>query len=276
MTPEYAEYYQQASDCFAEMGETLTGCQFDETQQAVEIYIAQALAICRDHSKAISLLLKSDLFSEPIIVTRSIFELLFGIHWVQQAKSREDQLERVYQLEAHPFSEFNKEVRLIERDVNSATPHWSPGKYQEFQQVLDFTGTTSPFLVDASTGDFKRAPDLAARMGEENRLHFYHLYRFTSLFTHPTPILKEVYLRRSGSTQTTSDIVGESLNQALAYGLLFLELIGGYAAGILVHCNPHLTAKRTKCYQTLFELVEKGNKNYFGTSKHKRASNEPK
>ena len=274
MSPEYAEYYQQASDTVAEISETVSGYQFDETQQAVEIYVLQALAICQDRCRAIALLLKANFFAEPITLSRSLFELLFGIHWVQQATSSQERLERVYQLEAHPYYEFNKEVRFIERDVIGPTPHWNPGKLKEFQDALDYIRTTSSFLIDSATNEFKQAPPLAARMGDENRLRFYHLYRFTSLFTHPTPTLKQVYLRPSGSNQTVADIIGEPLNQALAYGLLFVELIGGYFVEILEPYNAHLSSKREQCYRRLFDLVERGNKGYFGTSKHKPVRDE--
>jgi len=274
MINEYAEYYSQASDVVARLGGTLTGLQFRAKDQAVEVFGLQALAICRDHCRAISILLRQNLFGEPIIISRSLFELVFALHWVLEATTREEALERVYQLEATPYYEFAKEVRLIEQDFAGPNPHWSPLKVRQFREEIETIMADSPFLVRSGNQgrpEFKKAPDLASRMGQDLRLRFYHIYRFSSFFTHPTPSLKKVYITETGTSHSAADIMDEPLKQTLAYCLLLIEILARSCCHIFDTHDPQQAATRDQYCSIISDLVDKANNNYFATSTHKRS-----
>lgn len=261
MVIEYSEYYSQASRLFTEFGDTLCGVKFDEKEQAVEVFSLMSLSLCSSHSRAVSHLLKGEFAVEPIVVIRSFLEILFDFYWIFQSDNDKERAKRVFRLEAHPYHEMVKEIRLIQKEMNGTYPKW----YELARGVLEDVGKGSPFLLESNVDPlvFKQAPDLASRMGLHNRLRYYHLYRFASLFTHPTPTIKEVFVKRVGGGKTRDDMIEEALQQFLAYGLLFLGLILGYAREIFAKCNPGERPRRDRCCESMFALVEKGNKGFF-------------
>jgi hypothetical protein len=271
MLSEYSDYYSEASKLLSDFGDSLSGIHFDERRQALDIFSLMSLSLCSSHARAVSILLKDDFAVESIVIVRSFQEILFDFHWIFQSDDENERNERVFKLEAHPYHKFAKEVRLIEKDVQSSTPHWSKEKYEQMKAALEDIAAKSPFLVSSSSAellDFKQAPDLASRMGQDNRLHYYHVYRFSSLFTHPTPMIKELFVKPVGTTRTGHEIISEPLQQFLAYGLLFLELIMGFAVTIFSKHKPEHQSFREKCYDSMFALTEKGNKDFFPTQKH--------
>jgi hypothetical protein len=272
MLKEYSNYYSQASTILHRIQKTVDGLEFEEKNQAVEIFVIQALSMSRAHCLAINLLLDADLSSEPIAICRSLFELLFDLVWMNSTKDRHEKLERVYQLEADPYYHMSKEVRLLQRDLKSLTPLTNEEEVRQFLKVLEEARRKSPHLtVGKAHGktDFKRSPPLTERMGHEFRLQYYHIYRFMCLFTHPTPMLKRLHLEIAGRNETPDQLIEEPLKQALAYALLFVELIGKTAATLLEPYDPTKSEPLKICCEELFELTEKGNKQYFSTALHK-------
>jgi len=268
MNIEYAEYYSEASDSVARFADTLADCHFDEVNQAVEVFALQALAICRDNCRAISILLRQGLFAEPIIISRSLFELFFAIHWILEATTTEEKLERAYQLEATPYHEFAKEVRLIEENFRGPDPRWSAQKVKEFRAVIEKIKNDSPFLLHMSKRnqlEFKKAPALADRMTPNERLRFYQVYRFASFFTHPTPSLKQVYLKQTGTDQSIPDLMQEPLKQTLAYTMFFVQNVCWHCVRIFESYNSHQAPVRDECHTNLRILLDKTNKGYFRT-----------
>ncbi len=261
MLTEYSEYYSEASRLFTEFGDTLCGVEFDEEEQAVEVFSLTSLSLCSSHSRAVSNLLNEEFAVEPIVVARSFLEILFDLHWIRQSDNSDERADRVFRLEAHPYYGMVKEIRLIKNEMNGTYPKW----YELARGVLEDVGKGSPFLLNSSVDplSFKQAPDLASRMGPQYRLRYYHIYRFASLFTHPTPTIKDVFVKRVGGGKTRDDIIEEALQQFLAYGLLFLGLILGYAKDIFSKYTPGERAHRDRCYQSMFILVDKGNKGFF-------------
>jgi hypothetical protein len=270
MNDEYSKYFAEASDTVAKFADTLSGCQFDERLEAIEVFALQALAIDRDHCRAIANLLREGLFAEPIIISRSLFELHFAIQWIVRGETRDEKLERAYKLEATPYHEFAKEVRLIEENFKGPHPSWSSRKVKEFRAVLDKIKKDSPFLVRTDIHaheQFKKAPALADRMSPKERLRYYQLYRFHSFFTHPTPSMKQVYLKSVGAEQSVPEMMDEPLKQALAYTMIFVANICSYGLEIFKMHNPNAAGARNDCCAILKTLIDKTNKGYFRTSR---------
>lgn len=275
MLKEYSQYYFQASATLQRIEDAAHGLQFEERDQAVEVFAAQGVSMSRDHCRAIALLLDADLFSESIAVCRSLFELSFDTVWINSADNQTEKLERVYQLEADPYFQMNKEVKLFEEDVKSSSPLTSEKKLRQFRQVLDRTMKANPYLtVSPAQGkvDFKHAPSLAKRMEHDFRLQYYHIYRFMCLFTHPSPMLKELHLQNVQRNRTADELIEEPLKQVLAYTLLFIEIIAKTAASLMAVYASDKTDALKKCCEELFQLTEKANKGYFGTAEHKKSN----
>ena len=273
MLKEYSEHYAAASSIFERFGNTLLGIQFDEEKEAVEVFVLQSIAMCREHCRSITLLLDNNFFCEPIMVSRSIFEFLFNIHWIVGANDRQEQLRRVRQLEAEPYRHFDDEVKRIEKDAASSTPHWAVTSSSRMREAVNKVKKESPFLLanrSNLSSHFLHAPSLTTRMGNVLRLQYYHLYCFGSMFTHPTPALKELYLRRSDASEPVNAKIEPALEQNLAYGLLLAELILNFAAPVFSSYNPEKVRERVSCYEQLVDIVEKANKGYFGSPRHSR------
>lgn len=275
MLKEYSEYYSQASSILQRIEDTLHGLQLQERDQAVEVFAAQGVSISRNHCRAIGLLLDADLCSESIALCRSLFELCFDTVWINSAHIQTEKLERAHQLEADPYFQMNKEVKLFEKDVKSSSPLTSAQKLKQFREVLDRTAEANSHLTVSTVHgnyEFKHAPPLGKRMGQDFRLQYYHIYRFMCLFTHPSPMLKELYLQNVQRKRTVNELIEESLKQVLAYTLLFIEIIAKTAANLMAaHASDKVeTVKR--CCEELFRLTEKANKSYFGTAEHKKTN----
>ncbi|MCX6141886.1 MAG: DUF5677 domain-containing protein [Ignavibacteriales bacterium] len=269
MNDEYSNYFAEASGTVTRFADTLTGCQFDERLEAIEVFALQALAVDRDHCRAIANLLREGLFAEPIIISRSLFELHFDIQWIVRGDTREEKLERTYRLEATPYFEFAKEVQLIEENFKGPDPSWSPRKVKEFRGMLDKIKKDSPFLLrtDIHTHEqFKKAPALTDRMSAKERLRYYQLYRFLSFFTHPTPSMKQVYLKLVPTEQSVPEMIDEPLKQTLAYTMIFVANICSYCLEIFKSHNPGVAGVRNDCCAILKALIDKTNKGYFRTS----------
>jgi hypothetical protein len=269
MLKEYSEYYLQASAILRQLQDAVNGLQFEERDQAVEVFAAQGVSTAKRHCRAISLLLDADLFSEAIGVCRSLFELSFDMVWVDSAGNPTEKLERVYRLEADPYFQMNKEVRLFEEDVRNPSPVTSPEMLKQFQERLDSAREKYPYLTKGH--DFKRAPSLADRMGHQLRLLYYHVYRFMCVFTHPSPMLKELHLQNVQRKRTPHELIEEPLKEILAYTLLFVEIATKIAANLIsIYASAKAEALRKYCEQ-LSELAKKANKGYFGPAQQDKS-----
>jgi hypothetical protein len=266
MLDEYSEYYSEASRALANYGSSLAGINFHGQRQALEVFCLMAISLCESHAKAVSLLLKNDCAVEPIIIIRGFFEIFCDFYWISQEGGVAEQNDRVYTLEANPYREITKEFRLIEKDVQSSNPYWKKKEYEQLKELLEDAAKKCPWLLKSPSSDpldFRQAPDLAARMGETIRLRFYHLYRFSSVFTHPTPMMKSVFIHPVGSELQKNEIIKEPLQQFLAHGLWFLKLILEFCQQVFSAYDVERQPLRTQCYESLSCIAEKGRKNYF-------------
>jgi hypothetical protein len=264
MLKEYSDYYSQASTILRQFEDAIHGLQFQERDQAVEVFAVQGVSMAKSHCRAIGLLLEADFFSEAIAVCRTLFELSFDLVWVDAASNPTEKLERVYRLEADPYFQMNKEVRLFEQDVKSQTPVTSPEMLKQFQEKLDSARKKYPYLTKGH--DFKQAPSLPDRMGHQFRLMYYHVFRFMCVFTHPSPMLKELHLQNVQRNRTPHELVEKPLKEVLAYTLLFVEIMAKVAANLIAAYVPNkVEALRRACVE-LSQLAEKAEKSQPGTA----------
>jgi len=136
--------------------------------------------------------------------------------------------------------------------------------------VIEEEKDAFPFLVkltDDGKKIFKKPEPFIRRLDHELRLKYYHLYRFTSLFIHPGPKLKEVFLKRSVSNFDPSENIIEPTKQILAYTLLFEELILGYGCKVFLSYNKDNVEFRNKLYSEMVFISDKANNGYYGKPK---------
>lgn len=155
----------------------------------------------------------------------------------------------------------------MESNINGDKPLWDNNKVIEFRKLIDLEKDTFPFLFEETEdgkSKFKKPEPFIQRLDPELRLKYYHLYRFTSLFIHPGPKLKEVFLKRKTSEYNPIEIIIEPTKQILAYTLLFEELILGYAIEIFSNFNVDKIEFRNNLYSELALIVDNANKEYFG------------
>jgi hypothetical protein len=257
---KYSDYFYQTSTILHGIEDTLSGLQFDEKTQAVEVFAAQSLSMSRDHCRAIGLLLNYHLFAEAIAICRSLFELSFDLVWIQSINDQSERLECVYKLEADPYFHMNKEVKLYEEDVRISSVLTSEEKLKQFNRVIERTKQGRSYLTIANAQgniEFKRAPSLAERMGHDLRLQYYSIYSFMSLFIHPSPILKELHLQNVKRKETVDQSVEKSLNQILADVFLFVEIIAKTVTDLLATCIPNKSDNLKIFCEELSQRTEK-------------------
>lgn len=258
MIKEYSEYLRNAAALTQKYEDCFSGIHFDEHTQAIEVFVLQALNMCSSHCNASALLLQNDYVGETATVLRSIQELLFDINWILEPKDRKECLERVYQLEADPYNHLAKETEFIGKQI-------SPSVRDKMREQIDNIAKKYPYLLinNESSKTFKKAPPFASRMGEPLRAKYYHLYSYSSLFAHPTPFTKSLYLKTCNSTESLTTAFEDSHKQLVAYSLLFVEMIIGFVEETLGTFSESNNAQRKILYAKMKELVKRANKNYF-------------
>lgn len=155
----------------------------------------------------------------------------------------------------------------MERNCESTTLIWDKEIVKGFRESIENEKDTFPFLVK-STEDggriFKNPDKFIQRLDPELKLRYYHLYRFTSLFIHPGPKLKESFLKRKTSDGNPIESIIEPTKRILTYTLLFAELIMGYGIEIFSNYNVDKSELRNKYYAELASITDQANQGYFG------------
>ena len=150
-------------------------------------------------------------------------ELFFNIDWIKNGTDINDKTERVFQLEGKAFSAMEKEVKMMLGDANSNKLVWQKEMFQDKINALDEIKNIYSHLLTTNKKNekvFKEAPHFERRMEELHKLKFYNMYRFLSSFVHPSPILREFTLLRSGFEKTPFQIL-ESLFPELVENTLY-------------------------------------------------------
>jgi hypothetical protein len=266
MNSEYSPYCRDLSALLVQYSACYRDIRFHERDQAVEVFAMQSLSMTSCALRAASLLLDNSLTPEAILVTRSIQELLFDLRWILSTTDRAERLERTYCLEGGPYRSWQKETELIRADAERRSDPPLLEQARRWSEPLNDIASRYPHLV-VSRADgsytFKSPPPFTSRMTGTLRLKFYHLYRFTSLFAHPTPMTKEHYLRASDGSGEALTPESETIKQSLAYTLLMAELVVGSAEEILASFAPESAAARQTIYVQIVEIVKRANRGYF-------------
>ena len=261
MIQEYSDYLLTAASLSRQICDAFKDTQFDEKAQAMELFVLQAIATCDSHCRVSALLLQNDLAAEAVATLRPIQELFFDIHWIRQAEG-EERLERICKLEADPYARWDKETKRIAAE-------YSPEEAKKFRGPLDEILKSKPHLTKSNpdgTKHFKSMnTTLPERMGQDLRWRYYHIYMYGSLFVHPTPANRNLYLERRGIKKNIRAIE-ESLKQFAAYSLLSVKFIIGYAADMLGSLSPAAAKQLVDGFKKMTEIVNKANKGYFALS----------
>ncbi|HMN25244.1 MAG TPA: DUF5677 domain-containing protein [Ignavibacteriaceae bacterium] len=262
---KFIKYFDDSSSICRNFGETTKGIKFNEETQAIELYALTSISMCAQHSKSISILLRENLFTDCFILSRNLIEVFFNLNWATKAETREAVLERVFRLEANPYNNFDKEIKLMEKSIDGNKPNLSKALILKHIEAINGEKNNFPFLLvnkNDFKSNFKSVPSLPERMGEL-RLLYYHLYRFSSMFTHPSPKLKEFFMHRITNHNEPTDAIIEPLKQILSYCLLFIELCFAITKDVLFNFNPEYNPDRQEMYNKLGSIVLESNEGYY-------------
>lgn len=261
---EFADYYKSVAISCDFFDDTLSNIKLHEKDDAEQIFGKVSLNVIKNHSESISVLLNNNLYIEPICLVRNIFEIFVKNYWIYRGKDAVDKFERICKLEATPYHNNEKEVGLMIEDLKTESPVWSKDKVDSFTEMLNTVKRDNPHLIRESDGKFKKAIDICSMINDTKlRLKYYHIYRFASIFSHPTPMLKDLYLKASDDKRTEVEIIEDPLKNTLSYGLLFIEFIIEQLMEIFKDINPDGIEARIAIHKNISNIVKKSNNDYF-------------
>jgi Family of unknown function (DUF5677) len=265
MYSEQVNRFKSCSTMIANFGRTLTGIEFDETEQAVEIYFLMSIKLAERHTKAISILLQNNLAIETFPLVRNLMESYFKLNWIVGAKENKERIERVYKLEAHPFNKYEHEVEFIGKHLDKDYSFYSKEKYEELVlHIMSEKEEKQQLTTSNKSGELKylSAPPLPTMMGEIFRVKYYHFYRFVCAYIHPSPFLKTFLLNYNLHEQNPNEIVFKAINQSLGIGLKFMSLLMGYSVDIFEKNNSELHKNRIQQYHKIDLVAKEGYVSY--------------
>lgn len=262
MLNSFSIYFKEvASQCIKFM-DTIEHIRFNEEDDALELFLMTTINVNINNAKSISLLLDNDQFGSVIMVCRNIIESYFNIHWAYEPLEKEAVKNRVFELEGDTLFHLEKEINLSDEKQLLGEITWGNQKVQEFKKLIETEKTNFPQLLTKNKDGkiiFKHPPPFANRM-LEHRLRYYQIYIFTSLFTHPSPKLKEFYLSRIVNENTGLEIVEDALKQTLVFSIYLIQAIIGYAEIVFRDIIPDSSIIRKTCYQEIINIVNNANK----------------
>ena len=258
MLESFSKYFNEvALQCIRFM-DTMKDIRFNEEDEPAEIFLMTSINLNVNNAKSVSLLLDNNQFGPVIMICRNIIESFFNIHWGFEPMEKEAVKERIFELEGGSLYHLEKEINLIDKDQLSTEPSWSKQKVEEFKKMIENERINFPHLLTTNKDGktvFKHPPSFANRMAEQ-RLKYYQIYIFTSLFTHPSPKLKEFYLRRVVNDKNSFEIIEDALKQTLAYCIYLIQEILGYAELVFNQVNPNGNDIRRECFEKVKNIVK--------------------
>jgi hypothetical protein len=255
MEQESARSLLNAASFCQEFGESFADCAFDEHSHAIEVFVLQSSS----HCEAAAILLEHGSKGEAVAILRSVQELCFDLNWILSDNDRSESLERTIRLEADPYEGLDREIKLMEqRGSTSAIA-------MQLRIRLDAIAAQYPYLTEVTSDCgvvFKKALSFADRMGRL-RERYYHIFRYGSLFVHPTPTVKRLYLRTDDPKNAADIDIDESISRFVAYTLQFVAFIMDFAEKCLGSFAPSGAANRDTLYANVVDIVKQANKGYF-------------
>lgn len=263
---EFTKYFNEISTLCQRLYQTYKHLVFNKEIDAAEVMTLTYLKLLIVDTKSISLLLENKLHIPTILFCRNIFEAFFNLNWVFEFEDKRIRRERVYCLEGEAYFNFEKELKLMEAEQKNDKTTWRKEVIENLREMTMQEMKAFPHLVtNNKKGNlvFKTPPSLAERM-REHRIKFYHIYRFTSFFSHPTPKLKEFLQNNSINDQTSLEIISEPLSQTFVYTILYISSIMEYSRKLFDELTPNYIEERKLIIDRIKEIIINTNKGYFG------------
>jgi len=256
---EYINIYTNVYAKLIEIGKELSLHSFSEKNDKVELYGLVSLNLCKQQTKSIYILLEQKCYSSILILIRNVFESFFNYQWILRGETKEEKIERVNQLEGKAFSDIEKELNAMKENALASDPIWKPEMYEDKEKFLDFLKTYYPELTfeEKDKIKFKKPKEysLESRMSYLERVKFYSLYRFTSAFVHPTPILRDILLNREGSNKNPLQLLEPHLKEALDYCLYLIYGIVFNLSKVLEEKKEYNKEKVDKILAEIFLII---------------------
>lgn len=255
----YIQVYQNIYSKLVEFGKELTLHSFSEKEDKVELYGLVSINLCKQQTKSIFILLENKLYPSILMLIRNVFESFFNYQWILRGETKEEKIERVNQLEGKAFSDIEKELNVMKENASSSDPIWKPEMFKDKEQFLEFLKTYYPELTFEENNKIKfknpKEHSLESRMNYMERVKFYSLYRFTSAFVHPTPILRDLLLQREDSEKNPIQLIEPHLKEALDYCLYLIYGIAFNLSKVLEEKKEYNKEKVDKILAEIFLII---------------------
>jgi len=263
---EYINIYSNVYSKLIEIGKELSLHTFSEKNDKIELYGLVSLNLCKQQTKSIFILLENKLYPSIFILIRNVFETFFNYQWILRGETKSEKIERVNQLEGKAFSDIEKELNVMKENASSSDPIWKPEMYKDKEEFLEFLKTYYPELTFADNNKIKfKSPkehSLESRMSYLERVKFYSLYRFTSAFVHPTPILRDLLLKREGSEKNPIQLIEPHLKEALDYCLFLIYGIAFNLSKVLEEKEGYNKDNVDKILSEIFSIISNSSASY--------------
>lgn len=222
---QYGKLYAKASTICLDFVKTLSNQKVNYATEPLAVFNFMCLDNLKLESRAISILINNNLYNQSMSHIRNIFEIWVNMDWLFNS-STDEQIKNVNLLLSNVFSYHDVEVRKLEENLLTDNPIWTKKKVKEMRATLEKYKVDNPELIE--NGKFKRPPTLEKRMSTNNRHRYYHNYRWLSIFTHPSPLLKDLHIKSLVSSENPYDIIADEHIGMFDLGikLIFLCYVG--------------------------------------------------
>ncbi len=259
MLKRFIKYYSDSQDICFRFIESLMDVQLDWKVNSPEIYILTSINLTKNDCNSIALLLKENDLGSAIMICRNLIEMSFNFNWIfephelglDNAKLEESIKERFYKLQGTPYYDIEKNQNEMENDQNNDKPVWDANTIKQTRELIEGIKSKFPFLMRTDKNGervFKKAPSFKERMGKLKLTH-YHVYTFTSIFTHPNPMINEIYFPNKQGSSIESM---RAIKQILSLGLFSARAILGYAR--ITFDSLNLNEIRNQCDEELNKI----------------------
>ncbi len=242
---------------------TLQNNSYNAEDQPFATFNLTLIHLLSENAYSVGILLKNGNYASATSLLRIIIESFFNLNWVTEAENKTDKNEKIYQLEGTSSYLYEIELEKMEENLNSNKPVWKPEAVKIIRDAIENEKKENPFLTENKNGKivFKTAPSFAKRM-TENRIKYYHLYSFTSFFSHPTPKLKLLYIKRNDTSLDES--LFEPLSKTIVECFSFIVAIIVTANNIFSDFND--SEKRVELLKEIKQIalcaIKEYQKNY--------------
>jgi len=233
----------------------------DSEQNFPEIYVLSSINLVGHNCNSITVLLRENEYGSVIMICRNLMEMFFNLHWaIEPIDTISDKTilveaikDRFFRLQGTPFYLFEKALDSMERK-RYALSSWNFNDIMKTRELIENEKKKYPFLLTKDEEGkliFKKAPPFAERMGHL-KIEHYHSYTFSSIFTHPTPIISSIY--HLGWLNSSPQSIN-MLKKIISSGIFYVHAILGY--GNIAFENFEFKEIRQDCFNALQRIYQK-------------------